>query len=318
MTKYIIKRILLIVPVVLAVIFLVFGILYITPGSSLNRMQIYCSDGLDPVLSAVSAEAGFFTRYVRYCYNVFFHLDFGASANRSVSIADQVFMRWQWTLKLAGLSLLVSAVLGIPAGIASATHPGGKADRIISAVATLFSSVPSYCFAVGLALLFALKLGWLPSYGVQQAGGLVLPVVTVSASGISQFIRVVRAAVSETLDKNYITALRAAGLKERAVIGVHALRNALVPITASLGETATKILGGTFVAEKFFAVPGIGFYLIKAISKVEYEIILACAASTAVFLVILNIITDIICLCADPQLRKRITAGGGKRGSGHA
>lgn len=318
MTKYIVKRILLIIPVVLAVIFLVYGILYITPGSSLNRTEIYTGDGCDSFFRAISAEPGFFTRYIRYCYNVFVHLDFGASGRHAISIADQVFMRWKWTLKLAGLSLLVSAAVGIPSGIASAVNPGGRADRIISAIATVFSSVPSYCLAVGLALLFALKLGWFPTYGVANPGSLVLPVVTVSASGISQFIRVVRAAVSETLDKNYITALRAAGHKERVVVGVHALRNALVPITASLGETATKILGGTFVAEKFFAVPGVGFYLIKAIGKVEYEIILACAASTAVFLVILNIATDMICLAADPQLRKRVTAGGGKRGSSSA
>lgn len=310
MIKYIIKRILLVIPVIMAVILLVFGLLYITPGSNMDRMSVYGGDAFDGFLNAVEPVSGFFARYLRYCFNVMLKLDFDASQSRGHhDITAQIFMRWGWTLKLAGLSLLVSALIGIPAGLISAVKSNKWQDRAVSAAATVLSSVPSYCMAVGLALLFALKLRWLPSYGVSERSSLVLPVVTVSAMGISQFIRVVRAAVSETLDRNYITALRAAGLKERLVIGVHALRNALVPISASLGETATKILGGGFVAEKFFAVPGVGFYLIKAVDQVQPAIILACAVSTAVFLVLINLVTDMISLAADPRLRKRIAAG---------
>jgi peptide/nickel transport system permease protein len=279
MTLYIIKRILLIIPVVLAVILLVFGLLYITPGSHMDRLAVKTGDSFDPVLDVIAPSGGFFARYLRYCYNMFFKFEFGSGGRGIADISAQILMRWGWTLKLAGLSLLLSALIGIPAGIISAVKSSGWQDRTISAAATVLSSIPSYCLAVGLALLFALKLGWLPSYGVTESGSLVLPVITVSAMGISQFIRVVRAAVSETLEKEYITALRAAGLKERLVVGAHALRNALVPISASLGETATKILGGGFVAEKFFAIPGIGFYLIKAVDQVQPVIILACASN---------------------------------------
>ncbi|MBR0440940.1 MAG: ABC transporter permease [Firmicutes bacterium] len=314
MARYIFKRILLVIPVVLAVILLVFGLLYITPGSNMDRMAVYTGDAFDGVLEKIEPASGFFARYMRYCYNIFFKFEFGYGGRGSADIGAQMKLRWGWTLRLAGLSLLVSALIGIPAGVISAVTSGGWQDRVISAVATVFSSIPSYCMAVGLALLFALKLGWLPSYGVVEPKALVMPVVTVSAMGISQFIRVVRSAVSETLEKNYITALRAAGLKERLIIGVHALRNALVPIAASLGETATKILGGGFVAEKFFAVPGIGFYLIKAVDQVQPLIILACASSTAVLLVLINLATDMISLAADPQLRKRVASAPGRGG----
>lgn len=319
MTKYIIKRVLLIIPVILAVILLVFGLLYITPGSNIPGLASHAGDGFDKVLDAVCPGDGFFARYLRYCYNVFFKLDFSSIGRRNsaIDLGRQLVRRWGFSLRIMGWSLLVSIVIGIPSGIISAICSNKWQDRIITAITTVMSSIPSYCLAIGFALLFALKLRWLPSYGIDDPKGYILPVAVVSAMGISQFIRVVRAAVLETIEKNYITALRAAGLKETLIIGVHALRNALVPITASLGETVTKILGGCFIAEKFFAVPGIGFYLIEAIRQVDMLIVLACATTTAFLLVIVSLVTDIICLAADPQLRKRIASGGKMRGAKH-
>jgi len=309
MLNYIIKRLLLIIPVVLSVILLVFAILYITPGSKISNVATHQNDKFDAFLDKFFPKDGFFAHYARYCYNFFFKLQFGTAGRHDLDITKEVFRRWSWTLKLSGYSLLVSIFLGIPLGIISAIKNNGWQDRSISTLTTLLSSVPSYCIAIALALLFALKLKIFPSYGVQQKNSLVLPVITVSAMGISQFIRVVRASVLENLEKNYITALRAAGLKESSVIGLHALRNALVPILASLGENATKILGGCFVAEKFFAIPGIGFYLIQGVTKVEQEVILACATTMSVLLVFIHLVSDLISLLADPQLRKSMKAG---------
>ena len=131
------------IPVVLAVILLVFGLLYITPGSNMDRMAVYTGDAFDGVLEKIEPASGFFARYMRYCYNIFFKFEFGYGGRGSADIGAQMKLRWGWTLRLAGLSLLVSALIGIPAGVISAVTSGGWQDRVISAVATVFSSIPS-------------------------------------------------------------------------------------------------------------------------------------------------------------------------------
>ena len=319
MARYLLKRILLVVPVMLTVVLLVFGLLYLIPGSALNRMPVAGNgDGLDAFFAATGLEDGFFAKYLRYCYNILFHLDFGFSARYSSALGPQLLSRWGYTLRLSGAGLLTAAAVGLPAGVCAAVGRHRWPDRVISVASTVCSSVPSYWLALVLTLLFALRLDLLPASGVSRPGGLILPVATVAVGGVAQLVPIVRAAMLETLDQPYVTALRAKGLRERLVLVRHGLRNALIPIAAALGELSVKLLCGTLVAEKFFAIPGVGYYLLTSVTQREHGAILGCAVSIALLLVVVDLATDLLCLWADPQMKKRLTAGAERRRRRHA
>lgn len=302
--------------VLLVVILLVFALLSALSGGQMT-FGFSRTDAVDTFLRA-HVHSGFLFRYLQYCHHVFFHFDFGEVAGMGIHMTDELMRRWSYTLRIAGYGMLFTALLGLPLGVVSAVRKDRGPDRVISAVSMVLSSIPNYCLALLLALLFAVSLGLLPAFGASRPGAFVLPVVTVTAGGLAQLIRVVRAAMLETLGQPFVTTLRAKGLRERSVICVHALRDSFVPIAAALGESAGKLLCGTLVVEKFFAIPGIGYYLVTTLVQTQrdYNVILGCTVTIALLLMLIDLVSDLLYVWADPQMKAHYMAHRAEGGRG--
>lgn len=303
MLKFVVKRVLLAIPVLLGAMFAVFAILIYIPGSRLGFLAIAGNgDLLDRFFAATNAQPSLFTRYLRYIYDVIVHFHF-ASGFRHSDLSLEIATRTRLTLLLTLLAFLFIVLIGIPAGALAARRKGSLADRIISLFSMFLASIPPFCLAIYLAMIFCLGLRLLPVFGYTKPINFILPTITISASALANTIQSTRFGIIEELNKPYVRNLQARGQKESVILFRHALKNALVPTIAMIREMTSAVFVSTFIAEWFYAIPGIGYYLIKAINSRDYGVILACTTMIAFFIVLFNIISDILYYYVDPRLR---------------
>lgn len=300
MIRYMMKRCIMIIPIVLGAVFIVFVIIYILPASNISGMPSYGGgDGLDAVFSALNAGTNIWTQYLRYCYNVFTRFDFGLL--NSFFIAYRVGL----TLVLLALGISSALIIGVPAGIYTALHHDRWQDRTIMSLVLLFSSIPSFCIALILCIIFVKILGILPLIGVSSPLHFIMPTITLAAGGAAMITRITRASVLDVLSQSYIAALRAKGLKERAVVYIHVLRNALIPVVSQLSTLAVQILFNSFVVEYFFNIRGIGSLLLYSVGARNHMVILCSSVVFATILSIVFIVSDLLCTLVDPRIRLR-------------
>ena len=311
MTKYVAKRIIMIIPIVLGVTLILFVLISVLAGSNIGQTTIYGGgDTLDSIFSFFNAGENLFTRYIRYCYNLFIHFDFGRSGATGLSLMREIPYRVRNTIYLLACSVGVTLVVGIPAGIYAAVHKNRFGDRLVNVITLLFSSIPSYSLALMFALIFAVYLRLLPvisSYTSPVA--FFMPTLTISLGGIASIARMTRTSMLEVLEKPYIQALRSKGLKEVDVVYRHALKNALIPVVAALGGLIAQLLCGAFVAEHFFNVPGLGTYILRSVSARDHNEVLGCTVILTVMLTITNIAADILYVSINPQIKRRYSQG---------
>ena len=317
MVRYIIKRVLMLIPTVLVIILLIFILLYVLPGSRISQLPSRAGgDALDSVFDFVGAGDNLFTKYARYCYNVIFHLNFGRSStgyNALLLIGQKT--RISLLLLLCGVGATVIA--GVPLGVYIARRKDQLADRIINVVSLFFSSIPVYTLAFVFLLVFAYYLKVVPvGTRISSPSAYFLPTLTIAFGGIANVARMARSNMLETLEQPYVTGLRAKGLNESAVIYRHALKNILVPIVASLGGLISQMLCGTFVVEHFFNVQGLGFQMLLSVGSRNHIDLLACTVIMTIILVALNILCDILYAFINPKIRIRIKYSGGARKPG--
>lgn len=305
MIKYTIKRLLMIIPILLGVIIILFLILYYIPASNVRFISMQGDgDFLDSVFSFFKAGENLITKYLRYCYNVFFKFDFGRSGRMLPRLTFELKYRVSNTLKLLFSGVGAAMLVGIPLGVYSALRKHKTADRIISIITLILASIPSYSMAMLVTLLLVLSLNLLPlipSYTSPVA--FVLPMITISLGGISSIARMTRASMLEVLDQPYITALRSKGLGNTAIIWRHGLKNAFVPVVSILGGLIAQLLCGTFVVEYFFTVPGLGTLMLKSVSMRDHFAILGCTVVLTVILSVTNTAADILYALINPQIR---------------
>ena len=304
MLQYFTKRALMIIPIILGVILLIFLLMYNLPSSSLSRMTAYGDgDALDRFFEFTGLGDNFVTKYIRYCYNVFVHFDFGRDARAIKGIGSEILFRFRQTATLAGLSITVTLIVGVSLGIYAAIHKNGWQDNILTFISLLFSSIPSHCIALFYIVLFVVLIPLVPLLGYTRPINYVLPTLTLASSGIATVARMTRASMLEVLDQPYITALRSKGLKERIVVYRHALKNSLVPIISVMGGLISQLLCGALVVEYFFTIPGIGSYLLGAVSSRAHYTILACSVVLSVILSVITLLSDMLYALVDPKIR---------------
>ena len=311
MLKYVLKRILIIIPIVLAVIFVLFILIDALPGSNIRQAPIHNNgDALDSVFAFFNAGENLFTRYARYCYNVFFHFDFGQSAATRVSLTGEISRHTRVTLAILAGGAGAATFFGIPIGAYAAVHKNGKRDRIINIVTLIFSAIPNYALALVIALIFVMYLGLLPMMGRYTSPvSYIMPTLTLALGGISLLARMTRASMLEELRQPYIIALRSKGLKKENVVYRHALKNAAVTVISVLGGFFSQLICGTFVVEHFFNIPGIGLYMLRAVGLRDHLEILGCTVTMAVILAAINVATDVLYAFVNPQIRLRYAKG---------
>ena len=230
-------------------------------------------------------------------------LDFGDSIRYGQDALDVVIDRIPATLQIATAAFAVAVLVGLPIGILSALRPNTLLDNVAVLVALVGQAVPTFFLGIMLILVFAVRLGWFPTSGLDSPRGLVLPAITLGAFAMASITRLTRSAMLEVLGQDYVRTARAKGLGEARVVRGHALRNTLVPVVTIMGLQFGTLLGGSVVTETVFSLPGIGRLIIQAIENRDYPIVQAGVFLIAIGFVGVNLVVDILYAVLDPRIR---------------
>ena len=307
MAKYILKRILWIIPVCLGVLLLVFGISYMAPGDPIMNMlgTNYTPEAYAELTVQYGLDKPFLVQYWNYLFNIITKFDFGTSYTYGHEVATEIVSRVGITVQLGLLSVLVSTILGVSFGVISATRQYTLMDYSVTVCSLFFAAMPNFWIALVSIIIFSLNLGLLPSGGMGDWRYLVLPVLVNSLGTVANVVRQSRSAMLEVIRSDYIRTARAKGCKERTVIWQHALHNAIIPIMTVVGMQLGTVMAGSVVIETIFNITGLGSYLLTGISGRDYPIINSCVLILSVFICFMNLVVDLCYGFADPRIRSR-------------
>jgi peptide/nickel transport system permease protein len=305
MIRYILRRLIWLIPVVLGVTFLILTIMYFIPG---DPVAIMLGSGATPDDIAQAREmlglnGSYLQRFWTYARNVFFRFDLGTSLQYNSPVTADMVMRFPRTFTLAVVSMLISVCAGIPLGIIAATHQNKLSDRSAMFMAIFGVSMPSFWLAILLVLLFSMKLRLLPSYGIGGLQYYILPAIANSFGGIAGFARQTRSSVLECIRADYVTTARAKGLTENRVLFSHIIPNSLIPIITYAGTQFSTLLGGAIVIENVFTIPGIGAYMVQGISFMDYGAVQGSVIFSAIVFSLVMLIVDVIYAYVDPRIK---------------
>ena len=307
MIRYIVKRILLMIPVIIGVTWLIFTIMYFTPGDP--AQIILGSEVSTEVLEAKREELGlnksYIERFVEYAKDVYFHFDFGESYMNGKPVIEDILQRFPYTLRVASISVCLALLIGIPLGVIAAVNQYSWKDNASMLVALVGISMPGFWVGQMLSLLFALKLGLLPASGVDGPASYILPCLAIGLTGCASIARQTSSAMLEVIRQDYIVTARAKGIINSKVIFVHGLRNALIPVATQAGTSFGMQLGGAIVAESVFSIPGIGTYMMNSISSRDYPAIQGSVIFVAVVFSLVMLLVDLVYAFIDPRIKAK-------------
>lgn len=312
MWKYILKRLVMMVAVVLGVAVLIFMIMYFTPGDP--AQIILGSSATQEQLDALRANMGldkpFLYQLGTFLYDTFIKFDLGTSYISGRGITGEIMYRLPYTLLLAVLVMILTTIIGVPLGIIAAVHQDGWQDTVAIAFSLLGVSIPGFWLALMLVLVFSVQLGWLPAYGIGGWKYYILPAVSTALSGVAINARQTRSAMLDVIRSDYVTTAKAKGVSERNVIYRHAFPNALIPVITVIGGSFAASLGGTVIAESIFTIPGIGLYMTNAISTRDYPAVRGSVVILAIFFSIIMLLVDLIYAYVDPRIKAQYSGKG--------
>ncbi len=305
MGRYILKRLLWMIPVALGVAIVIFTILYFTPGDP--AVMILGSSATLEDREVLRESMGLNDPYIvqlgSFLKQTFIDFDLGTSYFTNKSVTSEIMARLPHTFILALGSMILSCLIGIPLGITAAVNQNKLPDRISMLVALAGVSMPQFWIGLLLVLLFAVNLGWLPASGVGSWQNYVIPVIAVSLNGIATQARLVRSSMLEVIRSDYVTTARAKGVSKFSAVYKHALPNALIPVITQVGTSFGKTLGGTIVIETVFSIPGIGSYMISAVNNRDYPIVRGTVVFLALTFSVVVLLVDIIYAFVDPRIK---------------
>lgn len=307
MLKYLIKRTLLIIPTLLAVIFIVFAILELTPGTPGRVLlgPVATQEQVDMLDQQLGTDRPFLERYVDYIKNIITRFDFGNSYRTKKPVVKELIVRFPYTLKLAFAAVLGSSLIGIPIGVLMAAKRNMLIDRSVNILAMMFAAIPTFVVALGAIYIFAVKLEWFPAYGAKTWKHYVLPMATLILPSSVGRMRLARTTMLEAIRQEYITMARSKGIPENRVIFVHALRNSLIPLITSILTSFSGMLGGTIILENIFGFPGLGAYIINGINTKDAPTVLASTTFLAAVFCMTSLLLDVIYAFVDPRVKER-------------
>ena len=303
MFAFIVRRLLLAIPTLFGVLVVTFLLLNVAPGDPVTEMVGERADSatIARLRKDLHLDEPRLKQFTLYAGGVL-RGDLGNSYITQRPIIRDIIERFPKTLLLAGSAMLLASILGITLGVLSARAPGGWFDRLGLGVAYLGISFPVYWVGLILILVFAVMLRWLPPSGYGGIKYLILPALALGSRSIAFLARVTRSAMLDVLGGDYVRTARAKGLKERAVIVRHALRNALIPIITVLGLDFGYYLTGSILTETIFSWPGLGRYVVNAITRRDLPAIQGSMLFLSVIFVLVNLLTDLAYAKADPRV----------------
>ena len=303
-TRFLIRRLLLTVPVLLGVATLVFSLIHLVPGDPVQAMlgESASPGDIAELRGRLGLDRPLYAQYGAFMKGLATG-NLGSSLRTNQRVTTAILERLPATFELAFAAMLVATLVAIPLGIVAAVHAGTRVDGAATTLALIGISVPNFWLGPLMAIVFSVELGWLPVSGRGTLAHLVLPAVTLGAPLAAVLARMTRASVIEELHEQYVLAARARGVSPlRAVLG-HAFRNSLIPIVTVLGLQFGAVLTGAVITETIFAWPGVGRLLIQSISFRDYPLVQGCILLIAVTYVAMNLLTDLVYGLLDPRIR---------------
>ena len=305
MLKYIVRRVLLLIPVMLGVSFIVFSMMHFTPGDPVTTMlgETATQESIEQLREELGLNDPFIVQYFNYVKNIVVHQDLGRSYVTKRPVLGEIINRYPNTLKLAMLGLVVSVVIGVPLGIISATKQYSIFDNMAMFFALIGVSMPIFWQGILLIILFSVVLGWLPSSGFATWQQMILPSLTLGTGSAAIVARMTRSSMLEVYRQDYIRTARAKGLKEFTVITRHALRNTLIPVVTIVGLQFGFLLGGAVVTETIYSIPGVGRLMVDAIRQRDMMIVQGGVLTIAFTFSVINLFVDVLYAYLDPRIR---------------
>ena len=306
MSKYILRRLLLLIPVIIGVTFLVFTIMYFTPG---DPAKLILGESAQPAqVEALREEMGlndpFIVQYFRFITKAITG-DFGRSFSTNRPVFDEVFARFPATLKLTATAMLIAVLIGIPVGIISATKQYSALDSISMIGALIGVSMPVFWLGLMLILVFSVNLRLLPSSGSETIKHLILPAFSLGVGSAAIITRMTRSSMLEVIRQDYIRTARSKGVAEKKVVNRHALKNALIPVVTVVGLQFGMLLGGAVLTESVFSWPGVGRLMVDAIRQKDSPMVLASVVFISVTFSFVNLLVDLLYAFIDPRIKSQ-------------
>lgn len=302
--NYLIKRLISTVFVLLAITTLVFLLIHLVPGDPVEVMLGETARPADTeaLRHALGLDLPIIQQWWQYLTGIS-RFDLGQSLHSKQAVMALLIDRIPATAVLSIASLIIAILIALPLGILAAVYKDSLWDRLAMVTAMLGVSIPNFVMGPLLILIFALWLGWFPVSGKEGWSSLVLPALTLGTALAAILSRMVRASMLEVIEEDYIRAARARGLSEYRILGLHALRNAALPVVTILGMQLGALLAGAVITETIFSWPGIGQLLIESIQKRDYPVVQACVLLISVTYVLVNLLTDLAYTALDPRVK---------------
>lgn len=305
MFQYIVKRILWLFPILLGVSFIVFTIMYLSPG---DPVTMVLGEGATPEqYEAMRVQMGldrsFIEQFFHYIKNVVIEFDLGRSYVSGRVVMDEILVRLPNTIKLSVWSVLFASLIGIPLGVISASRPYSKVDNFVMFLSLVGVSMPTFWQALLLIILFTSTLGWLPASGFDTWQQMIMPVFALASSSIGTIARITRSSMMDVLDQDYIRTAKAKGVNGSKVTFHHALRNALIPVVTVFGLQFGALLGGAVLTETVFSINGIGTLMVNAIRTRDTMIVQGGVLFIAFIFTMVNLCVDILYAYIDPRIK---------------
>lgn len=304
MYKYIIKRLLLLIPVIFGITLLVFTIMSLAPGEP-GRI-ILGERASEEAVYELNKKLGyydpFFVQYFNYMKNIL-KGDFGNSYKSGLPVMEEILNRLPTTVILAALAMAFSTLMSVPLGVLAAVKQHSFIDNLSLVVALFLTSMPAFWLGILLILLFAIKIKWFPVMGASSLKHFILPAMTLALTNMAIDLRMTRSSMLEVMRQDYIRTARAKGVPDKIVIFKHALKNAMIPVITSIGINFGYLLGGTIITEQVFGMPGLGSLLVNAIRTKDTPLLTGAILVLALMFSLVSLTVDISYGFFDPKIK---------------
>jgi peptide/nickel transport system permease protein len=305
MIRYIIRRVLFLIPVLIGVAFCVFTLLYLTPGDPARMAlgDMATENAIREFREKEGMDKPFLIQFGNYVYKALTKGDIGRSYITKRPVMTEIMTTFPATLKLAAFAIVIAVIIGLPCGILSAIKQYSIFDTLAMIFAMIGLSMPVFWLGLLLILLFSVHLRWLPPSGFDTFKAMILPSLALSAQSISMITRMTRSSMLEVIRADYIRTARSKGQKESVVIWVHALHNALIPVVTLCGLQFGHLLAGAILTESIFAVPGVGRLMVESIKMRDYPVVQGGVLFVAVAFSVVNLLVDLLYAYIDPRIK---------------
>ena len=299
----------MLIPVIFGVVFIVFVMMYVTPGDPARMVlgEQAPQVDVDNLRTEMGLNDPFLFQFGRYVYRAVVHADIGRSYITKRPVWDELMTAFPVTLKLSAMAMGIAIIVGIPCGIITAVRQYSVFDNIVTLFALIGISMPVFWLGLLLILLFTVRLGWLPPSGFDSIPAMIMPSVTLGLQSVAIITRMTRSSMLEVVRQDYIRTARSKGQKESVVIRKHALPNALVPVVTIAGIQFGILLGGAVLTEIIFSIPGLGRLMVSSIEMRDYPMVQGGVLFIALAFCLVNLGVDLLYAWLDPRIKSQYT-----------